>query len=42
VTALIDIILNKTPSTTADVDLDGNISIADVTALVDMILAGNY
>ena len=41
VTALIDIILNKTPSTTADVDLDGNISIADVTALVDMILAGN-
>ena len=41
-TELIDILLNgSAPSAAADVNGDSNVSIADVTELIDMLLGGN-
>lgn len=41
-TSLIDLLLNlnTTANLAADVDGDGNVSISDVTALIDMLLQG--
>jgi hypothetical protein len=42
VTTLIDLLLGGgTPPAAADVNGDGSVSIADVTALIDKLLSGN-